>query len=443
MKVRPGLLLSSTAHAGLLIYAIMGLSSAKPFETGSTEALPIEILTPQEFDAMTKGSKTSTKVDAPQQKAEQVAEADSEPVDNDVPIAKEDVKAPPPPPQPTEKAEVAPKPEPAIVKAEQEKAKAEAAKAEAARAEAVKAEKAEKAAQEKAAAEKTAKAEAEKAAQAKAAEAKAAQEKAAQEKAAAEKAEKLAQAAEAELRAKAEAEKKAAAEKAAQEKLAQEKAEAEKAAKLAAEKAAAEKAAKEKAEKLAKAEAEKKAEAERLAKAEKAAKDKEAAEKAAKAAERKFDPSKIASLLGDKPSSSQSAMKDVRDPGRKAASARENAPETTAGTSRGTATKLSMSARTGIDNAVKEQVMQCWNPPVGAANDGSLAVKVSFTLNADGTLADGPTVTNSSSNPAFRAAAGAATRAVQRCAPLKLPPEAYDYWRQVNINFDPRDMMGG
>lgn len=437
MQVRPGILVSCTAHAALLVYAIVGLSSAKPFEITPTEALPIEILTPEEFAAM-KGSKTSTKVDAPKQKAEQVADADSDPVEDDRPVAKEDVKAPPPPPPPAaEKAEAAPKPDPAV-KAEQEKAKAEAAKAEAARAEAVKAQKAEKAAQEKAAAEKAAKAEAEKVAQAKAAEA-----KAAQEKAAAEKAEKLAQAAEAELRAKAEAEKRAAAEKAAQEKLAQEKAEAEKAAKLAADKAAAEKAAKEKAEKLAKAEAEKKAEAERVAKAEKAAKDKEAAEKAAKAAERKFDPSKIASLLGDKPSSSQSAMKDVRDPGRKAASARENAPETTAGTSRGTATKLSMSARTGIDNAVREQVMQCWNPPVGAANDGSLAVKVSFTLNADGTLADGPTVTNSSSNPAFRAAAGAATRAVQRCAPLKLPPEAYDYWRQVNINFDPKELMGG
>lgn len=436
MQVRPGILVSCTAHAALLVYAIVGLSAAKPFENAPTEAMPIEILTPEEFAAM-KGSKTSTKVDAPKQKAERVADSDSDPVEDDRPVAKEDVTAPPPPSQPAEKAEVAPKPDPAV-KAEQEKAKAEAAKAEAARAEAVKAEKAEKAAQEKAAAEKAAKVEAEKAAQAKAAEA-----KAAQEKAAAEKAEKLAQAAEAELRAKAEAEKKAAADKAAQEKLAQEKAEAEKAAKLAAEKAAAEKAAKEKAEKLAKAEAEKKAEAERLAKAEKVAKEKEAAEKAAKAAERKFDPSKIASLLGDKASTSQSAMKDVRDPSRKAASARDAAPETTAGTSRGTATKHSASQIAGVQDAIRSQVMQCWSPPVGATADGSLAVKVTFTLNADGTLSSSPTVTNSSSNPAFRAAAGAATRAVVRCAPLKLRMEDYDIWREVNITFDPKEMMGG
>jgi colicin import membrane protein len=421
VKARPGILFSTAAHAALLTYAIVGLSSAKPFDVGPTEALPIEILTPEEFDAMTKGSKTSKTVDAPKQKAEEVAALDADPVDDDTPIAKEEVKAPPPSPP---AAEAPPVPDPA--KAAAEKA-AEAQKA----AEAEKAEKAAKAAQEKASAEKAAKAEAA---------------KAAQEKAAAEKAEKLAQAEAAELRAKAEAEKaakdKAEAEKAAAAKAAKEKAEAEKLAK-----AEAEKAAKEKAEKLAKAEAEKaaKEKAEKLAKAEaaKAAKEKAEAEKAAKAAERKFDPSKIASLLGDKASSSDSALKDVRDPGRKAVAAREAAPETTAGTSRGTASKLSMSQRTGIDNAVREQVMQCWNPPIGAADDGSLAVRVKFTLNEDGTLSDGPTVVNSSSNPAFRAAAGAATRAVQRCAPLKLPAEAYDYWRQVNINFDPKDMMGG
>ncbi|GLK78838.1 cell envelope integrity protein TolA [Methylopila turkensis] len=434
--MRPGLVTSAAAHVLILAWGVVNLGTAKPFEVSPTESLPIEILTPQEFEAMTKGSKTSKTVDTPKIKADKVAEADPEPVDDALPEAKEDVAAPPPPPAPNlAKAE-------AEAKAAAEKAeKAEAAKA--AKVEAEKAEKAEAAKVAKAAAEQ--KAAADKAAKAEAA------------KAAAEKAEKVAQAqaAEAELRAKAAAEEKAAQDKAAAEKAAADKAEAEKAAKLAAEKAAqekaeklakaeadkaaklaAEKAAKEKAEKLAKAEAEKaaKAEAER-----------KAAE--AKAEERKFDPNKIASLLKNSQSTSnapsKSALEDKRAPGRTQTAARETAPETTAGTSRGTATKLSLSQRNGIDNAVREQVMQCWNPPFGAANGDSLAVRVTFTLNADGTLSDGPTVVNNSSNPAFRAAAGAATRAVQRCAPLKLPADAYDYWRQVTINFDPKEMMGG
>ncbi|WP_020180683.1 cell envelope integrity protein TolA [Methylopila sp. M107] len=467
MKDRAGLLLSSTFHAAILAYAFIGLGSAKPFEV-SPESLPVEILSPEQFEAMTKGSKTSKKVDAPQQKTEQLAAEDSDPVEDDAPIAKEDVKAPPPPPPPAATAEALPKPEPKqdAAKAEAEKAaKAEAEKA--AKAEAAKVAKAEAA---KAEAEKAEKAEAAKAAKAEAAKAEAAKAEAA--KVAQERAEKIAEAADAERRAKAAEEEKVAkaeaaakaakekaeADKAAKEKAekiakaeadkaAKEKAEAEKAAKLAQEKAD-----KEKLEKIAKAEAEKaaKAEADKLAKAEaaaKAAKDKADAEKAAKAAERKFDPSKIASLLGDRASSSDSALKDVRDPGRKAASGRQLAPETTAGTSRGTATKLSLSDQGKIKGAIIEQMKQCWNPPIGASQDGALVVSVKFTLNADGTLSGGPTVTNSSSNPAFRAAADAAMRAVRRCtmetAPLKLPADAYEFWRAVNINFDPKDMMGG
>lgn len=450
--MRVGLVTSAAAHAILLAWGIVNLGTAKPFEVAPTESLPIEILTPEEFDAMTRGSKTSKTVAAPKVKAEKLAAVDDEPKDDALPAANQDVAPPPPPPS------APPKPDP------EKAAKAEAEKAEKA-AEKAAAEAAEKAAAEKASAEKAAKAaaakaEAEKVAKAEAA--KAAEKVAAEKAAAAEKAEKLAQAEQAELRAKAEAEK-AAKDKAAAEKAAAEKAAKEKAEQLA--KAEAEKAAKEKAEaeKLAKLEAEKaakeKAEAEKKA-AEKAAKEKAeklakaAADKAAKekaeaekAAERKFDPSKIASLLKDSKSNSNapstSALEDKRAPGRTQTAGRELSPETTAGTSRGSASKLSMSQKAGIDSAVRDQVMQCWNPPIGAANDGSLAVRVSFTLNADGSIADGPKVLNSSSNPAFRAAAGAAMRAVQRCAPLKLPPDAYDYWRQVTINFDPKEMMGG
>lgn len=421
MKLRPGILVSSGAHAVLLAYAIVGLSSAKPFETAPIDALPVEILSPEQFDAMTKGSKASKKVEAPKQKVDKVAAADPKPVDDDLKVAKEEVKAPPP--APSAKDDSPPVPDPAIAKAKAEAEKAEAAKAESAKAEAAKAEaaKAEAAKAEKVAQETAAEAKAEKAAQAKAAEA----------KANAEKAEKLAQAAEAEKVAKAEAQK-AAQEKAAAEKAAAEKAEAEKAAKLAAEKAA-----KEKAEKLAKAEAEK------VAKAEKAAKEKAEAEKA-KAAQRKFDLASIEKMLDSKTSSrSDSALHDVREPSRKASEGQETAPETTAGTDRGTSPKLSASERSAIGNAIISQVSPCWSPPVGAAADSNLVVTVKFQLNSDGTLVGSPTVVNSSSNPAFRAAAGAAMRAIQRCAPIKLPAESYDYWRQVNVNFDPKDLMGG
>jgi hypothetical protein len=52
-------------------------------------------------------------------------------------------------------------------------------------------------------------------------------------------------------------------------------------------------------------------------------------------------------------------------------------------------------------------------------------------------------VMNSSANPTFGIAAESARRAVLRCAPYSLPAEKYDAWREVIINFDPRELLGG
>ena len=34
-------------------------------------------------------------------------------------------------------------------------------------------------------------------------------------------------------------------------------------------------------------------------------------------------------------------------------------------------------------------------------------------------------------------------RAVLRCQPYQLPPEKYEAWREINVNFDPRELLGG
>ena len=37
--------------------------------------------------------------------------------------------------------------------------------------------------------------------------------------------------------------------------------------------------------------------------------------------------------------------------------------------------------------------------------------------------------------------AGSVRRAVLRCAPIKLPSELYEAWSNVELNFDPRDIL--
>ncbi len=47
---------------------------------------------------------------------------------------------------------------------------------------------------------------------------------------------------------------------------------------------------------------------------------------------------------------------------------------------------------------------------------------------------------NPDPNPAFRVMAESAVRAVQSCQPIRLPAAQYDYWQDVEVNFDPKAM---
>jgi TonB family protein len=94
-------------------------------------------------------------------------------------------------------------------------------------------------------------------------------------------------------------------------------------------------------------------------------------------------------------------------------------------------------------DALRGQVAQCWNPPVGAVGAEDLKVRVRFNLSQNGQVSSSPEVLNSSGNPAFGAASSSAVRAIMRCQPYSLPIAKYEAWQEVIINFDPREMLGG
>jgi outer membrane biosynthesis protein TonB len=97
-------------------------------------------------------------------------------------------------------------------------------------------------------------------------------------------------------------------------------------------------------------------------------------------------------------------------------------------------------ARASIAGAIASQIRQCWNAPVGATGAETLVVKLRIYLRKDGSLTREPVIVDQArvrSDDYYRVAAEAARRAVQRCAPLKLPAEYYDIWQDVTLNFDP------
>jgi hypothetical protein len=91
---------------------------------------------------------------------------------------------------------------------------------------------------------------------------------------------------------------------------------------------------------------------------------------------------------------------------------------------------------------------QCWSPPIGAPNPEELIVELNVYLSPNGGLAQAPQLTPASRaaaavNPYMRAAAEAALRAVNICAPYRnLPADQYGQWNAVIIIFDPTRMAG-
>ena len=148
----------------------------------------------------------------------------------------------------------------------------------------------------------------------------------------------------------------------------------------------------------------------------------------------KPQPDMLASVLKD-----VSKLKQPPAPAETKTATNTNAPAATAGPS--------LSSRLSIteEDALRRQIEQCWNPPIGARDAQTLVVEVVINVNQDRTVADADVVDKSryASDSFFRAAADAAMRAVRnpKCSPLLLPEDKYDQWKRIDFTFDPRDML--
>lgn len=103
---------------------------------------------------------------------------------------------------------------------------------------------------------------------------------------------------------------------------------------------------------------------------------------------------------------------------------------------------LSISER----DAIRSQFIQCWRVPAGSKEGESLAVRVKIELIEDGSVKTAEIASDQkgryASDTYFRAAADSALRAVHKCSPLQnLPRDKYGSWKEMELNFDPKDML--
>jgi len=95
---------------------------------------------------------------------------------------------------------------------------------------------------------------------------------------------------------------------------------------------------------------------------------------------------------------------------------------------------------------LRSRLRDNWSPNHGAPGVERMQVLIRIFLNRDGTLARPPRVVDGfdagQSAPVFNAFSESAMRAVHKSQPFPLPPEKYENWREIEINFNLREMYG-
>ena len=96
-------------------------------------------------------------------------------------------------------------------------------------------------------------------------------------------------------------------------------------------------------------------------------------------------------------------------------------------------------------DALRGQLEACWNIPIGAKEAEDLNIEILMTIGPDRILREAHVVDSARYNndSFFRAAADSALRAVRSplCSPFELPPDKYNQWKEITVNFNPSEMF--
>jgi len=143
----------------------------------------------------------------------------------------------------------------------------------------------------------------------------------------------------------------------------------------------------------------------------------------------KFDANQVAALL------------DKREPQRQLASADTINNAASLGTSTGHAAHLSMSEL----EALRAKLISLWNPPPAvSSHPDQYVVAIRIRLGRDHRVIGQPEVLTGGDGQLFEATRDSAVRAVLQAQPYDmLSPTTYDLWKEIEINFDPKDVFGG
>ena len=99
------------------------------------------------------------------------------------------------------------------------------------------------------------------------------------------------------------------------------------------------------------------------------------------------------------------------------------------------------------EDALKAQIFGCWSIPLGLPYNEDLLVRIKLKLDPDGSVAKTEILDHARMNKPgqgfYKVLAESALRAVKLCQPLRVPSTGYERWKDLQLNFDAREMLEG
>ena len=151
---------------------------------------------------------------------------------------------------------------------------------------------------------------------------------------------------------------------------------------------------------------------------------------------------------------SEFEKKDMFDPNTIAAlidKSKEELAETTLKTNKVTQSQDKNMNISGLtlseEDALKAQIFGCWSIPLGLPYNENLLVRIKLKLKPDGSVIKTEILDHARMNKPgqgfFKVLAESALRAIQLCQPLRVPTTGYERWKDLQLNFDAREMLEG
>ena len=174
-------------------------------------------------------------------------------------------------------------------------------------------------------------------------------------------------------------------------------------------------------------------------------------EKVKKIEEKKQNPEKIDDEIKQVSEFEKDEMFDPNSIAALIDKSKEELAQTTKKTSKVTQSQDSSMNLSGLslneEDALKAQIFGCWSIPLGLPYNENLLVRIKLKLKPDGSVIKTEILDHARMNRPgqgfYKVLAESALRAIKLCQPLRVPTKGYERWKNLQLNFDAREMLEG